>query len=555
MKIKEFGLRNFKSYGNNRQSISLNDGGSINLLIGRNGTGKTSLLQSLDFSCFRKVRGKNRKNISLSKIPNRINKNLVSDVTIESDGKLIRIVNGLQPDISEVYVDGVLDNKGDYSDYINMGYDTFKSLVSVKFTDFMDFMSLSSDEKKMLISKLCDLEYLNNISSKLPQIVKDNKEKLEKVDIKIGTLSKTHDTLSNTLAGISRDVTIITEDDLNTLKNEIINYKSSIESDTLLLKDYELKKDKLNKYLNSIESKKSSLITQHSGYKEKKKLHDSGKCAYCETNLTELHNHDNIITVIQNKMDTISSDISELNKTGSDKKDLYTKLTNKINILKNKINNDIKVANSKKVEYEVLKEKLQNNKERVKNINDLTEKISVIGNELKQLHIDRTEYIKISDVHKKMQLVLSNDGIKKEIIYKMVDPVNIYIREYIERLELPFNLIIDGDLNVSVSSYGYDVDSDTLSDGESRLLNLIIMLSYIKMSRKKINLNILFLDEVFIFIDYIYIEQVIDIVSEFSKEYNLNTFLVHHSPLLNVGKFDNIIYIKKNTFSEISYEH
>ena len=46
MKLKKMSFRNFKSYSNVLTEISFDDTSSLNLIIGENGTGKTSILNS-----------------------------------------------------------------------------------------------------------------------------------------------------------------------------------------------------------------------------------------------------------------------------------------------------------------------------------------------------------------------------------------------------------------------------------------------------------------------------------------------------------------------------
>lgn len=554
MRLKNFGLKNFKSYGNNRQDINLSENGAVNLLIGRNGSGKTSLLQSIDFTFYRKVKGRNKKYISLSKIPNRLNKNLISDATIILDDSTeVKIVNGLSPDISEVYVNGVLDEKSSYSDYVNVSIDTFKSLVSVKFTDFVDFMSLSSDEKKMLISKLCDLEYFNNLSSKLPIIVRDNKEKLEKTEYKIKAIEKNMNILNDTLIKVSQKPVNSEALNLADIEANINSVSNEISINTDKIEKFNLNKDKLNKYLTSLSLKRNEFKNKVSTDTEKLNLFKSGVCAYCDTNLTEQHNHHDIVETLSKDIESYKLKISELNTAGKAKSELL----NKVNMALNKTNFDISVLNKKlntlHIQLGTTQSKKSDNNDEV--ISDINSKLESLSNEKNILDIERKKYIDVTNVHKKMQMVLGEDGIKKQIISKLIDPVNTYIQEYIEKLDLPFSLYLDENLDATINNNGYDIDCDTLSDGESRLLNLVIMLSYIKMTRKNVDFNILFLDEVFIFIDSIYIDKVIEIIREFSYEYKLNTYLVHHSPLLDMGKFDNIIYIKKDYFSEIQYGH
>ena len=50
MRINSFGLQNFRLFGEKKQSIHLSDDKNIVIILGNNGTGKTSILDSLALS-------------------------------------------------------------------------------------------------------------------------------------------------------------------------------------------------------------------------------------------------------------------------------------------------------------------------------------------------------------------------------------------------------------------------------------------------------------------------------------------------------------------------
>jgi DNA repair exonuclease SbcCD ATPase subunit len=72
MIIKKITIKNFKSFGNNEQIIELNPKyGELILLSGRNGAGKSSIPEAIDYCLFNKVKGKKKKHIVLSALPMR----------------------------------------------------------------------------------------------------------------------------------------------------------------------------------------------------------------------------------------------------------------------------------------------------------------------------------------------------------------------------------------------------------------------------------------------------------------------------------------------------
>ena len=75
MLINEIGIKGFKSFGNNEQSLKLNtEKGELILLTGSNGNGKSSFIESFEFVLYGKVKSmKKKKWATLSTLPNRIN--------------------------------------------------------------------------------------------------------------------------------------------------------------------------------------------------------------------------------------------------------------------------------------------------------------------------------------------------------------------------------------------------------------------------------------------------------------------------------------------------
>ena len=115
---------------------------------------------------------------------------------------------------------------------------------------------------------------------------------------------------------------------------------------------------------------------------------------------------------------------------------------------------------------------------------------------------------------------------------------------------LPFSVQLDETFTAEIKNLGNIVDHDTLSTGETKKINICILLAYLMLIRSKKTLNILFLDEVFSSIDVDGISSILDILKSFANEYNINIFVVHHA-ILQEEMFDRIIKIEKDIFTKI----
>ena len=115
---------------------------------------------------------------------------------------------------------------------------------------------------------------------------------------------------------------------------------------------------------------------------------------------------------------------------------------------------------------------------------------------------------------------------------------------------LKFDIKLDDAFNANIKSLGSKVDHNTLSTGETKKVNILILIAYLKLIRTKKFINILFLDEVFSSIDMDGIDSILKLLKSFANDYNINIFVVHHA-LLSREMFDRVIHIDKEIFSNI----
>src|ERR1700761_6970917 len=112
MTISELSIRGFKSYGNNEQILKLNTNkGELILLVGQNGAGKSSLLDSFDYVLYGKCKGKKKKWTTLSTLPNRINGELLNKIKFTSNGVEVEIERGISPNVLKLVENGLSNDR------------------------------------------------------------------------------------------------------------------------------------------------------------------------------------------------------------------------------------------------------------------------------------------------------------------------------------------------------------------------------------------------------------------------------------------------------------
>jgi DNA repair exonuclease SbcCD ATPase subunit len=559
MLISEIGIKNFRSFGNSRQSVKLNtEKGELILLVGNNGNGKSSYINAFDYALYGKCRGSKKKWTTLTTLPNRINGgDMVVDLKFKSKGTEVEVRRGIGPNILELVENGVLNERAGKSnidekiqDYIGMDVETFKSFISMSIDSFKNFISLSNEEKQLLLDKLFNLEVINILNSIVKELNKNNKIRMASLDSEINTLNESIGSIQSSIQKAiekEKENTQVEIDkikeDMDSKKTEYIALKEKVEK--VKVKDKELQEE--------LDTEKRQYILLQSDIKNVQRdidLYDSGKCPTCASSFDSEHFISLRETLVQKKSNLeslkleIESNIKNIKEKMIKLGDISTKITQSFNDITYFLKNC--KAQIDKLELKRTKEDgkaSQNVNEFYKTIESLEEKKTT-----SQEYMSMTKDKELC--YKELNKVLSEDGVKKSIISGIVKPINHFISENIKKMGLNFEVRLDETFTTEIKHLGTVIDPESLSTGEHKLTNICILTAYLMLIRTKKFINILFLDEVFSSVDLENIQKILGLLKSFANEYNVNIFVVHHA-VLNNEMFDRIFKINKEIFSSI----
>ena len=581
MIIKSISLKNFKSFGNNKQSLTFNTTkGDLILISGQNGHGKSSFQQSLDFTTFGIVRGKNGKRVPQSILPNRINKNLETEIEfINNQSDTVKIIRCLEPTSAKVFINDIDETKK-FKNYkkeerdrvIGFDYETYKSFISLSVSDFANFIDLSPEDKRNIINKLFNLQDLDNYLSLSNGLIKQQNDEKVKYETIIETNNQTIDTLNQNIITIKRSGAIDTQQEierLETLKNSkrdpYIKLKKDLIEFDEKFKNIEKQRQDLENQRNIIHNDIIEIKVEIKNLEEKLKVYNSGVCPVCNTSLKdESHLHD--LSDIKSKYREYKEKFNNLDNS---KNDLILKLTQisnqKDSLLKQKSSSNTQL-NNLSYELKTITSKIASLKEEKKNdtsIDELTKNIE----ELKLKNTQNAD--KINEINNNIQVynelkeIFSQNGIRKSIISNIVKPINVYLKEILDSMNSPYNIKIKEDFDVIIyERLTNEVHPESLSMGESKKINIAIALSYLKLILKFRKLNILFLDEVFSSMEPENVEYALKVLKEFTREFNLNIIILDpkvyftDNSEFGFNYFDRVVKIyKKMSFSTIEEVH
>lgn len=559
MIIQEIGIKGFKSFGNSEQVIKLQaDKGELILLTGSNGNGKSSFIESFEYVLYGKVKSmKKKKWATLGTLPNRINGELQNRIKFLSNGTEVEVIRGISPNILKLIENGIENDRAGKANidekienYIGLDIETFKSFISMSINDFKNFISLSNDEKQMLLDKLFNLEVINILNNILKDLAKTNKLQNAKFESEINTLN---DSIQRIEISIKKSI----EKEKQNIQLEIDELKNKIDERK---EEYQQLKDKIDKIKSKDDQLKSELdiekeqyikIVQEIKFAQKDiDLYESGKCPTCGTDFLNDHyeelkhslfdkklSFEKLKNEIENNINSIREKQLKLNEISDKTKKLFDDITFSLRGYKQEID---KLGNLRDSEVGKTNVNIQ---EFEKTIQELTQK--------KLTSQDANTICKEKELYyKELVKVFGEDGVKKTIISGIIKPINHFIQENIRKMNLTFQVKLDETFTAEIRHLGNVIEHDSLSTGETKKVNLCILIAYLKLIRTKKHINILFLDEVFSSMDIESCESILNLLKSFANEYKINIFVVHHA-ILNQEIFDRILQVNKEVFTNI----
>ena len=524
----------------------------------------SSLLESFEYSLYGKVKsGKAKKWHKLSSLPNRINGELLNRIKFISNGTDVEIKRGISPAVLELIENGIPNERAGKANiddkiekYIGLDIETFKSFISMSINDFKNFISLTNEEKQLLLDKLFNLEVINILNGILKDINKNNKLRMTSLDSEIRTLE-------DSISSIQKSIEKAIEKEKENIQQEIDTLTEEMNSKK---EDYKLLKEKVDKIkekekilTDELDVERRQLSTTQnevSNVQREIRLYDSGKCPTCSTDFNSDHFISLRATLVEKK-EGFQSVQKEIEDNIRSIKEKQTKLKTIAESTTTSFNDLNYLLRSYKTQIDNLNTKKSKETGESVNIQEFQNTIDDLSSKKTVSHDNITICKEKELYYKELTRVFSEDGAKKSIIAGIIKPINHFIAENIKKMGLPFEVKLDETFSSEIKNLGSVVEHDSLSTGETKLINISILVAYLKLIRTKKHINILFLDEVFSSIDLENISKILALLKSFSNDYNINIFVVHHA-VLNEEMFDRIIRIEKNVFStieEVQYEH
>lgn len=552
MRINRLEFKNFASYGNRIQIIEFEkEKSDLYLVLGENGSGKSTLARVITFMCYGRVDGANLKDL-----PNRVNGNLWGKISLDSKGNQIDIERGVSPGIFKVSINGTdydVAGKTNLQEFLEteiyeIPYHVFKNVIILSVNDFKSFISMSPHDKKQIIDRIFGFTVINEMRELVKSKRKIIIDEIRTFDDEIRTLDESIQSVLTKIkqyenATREKDATKIIE-----LKEKLTRLNEARKK----LKDANDKtKTKIddNDKTYKIKSKKESeLLTEINAIKKGLTLYENNTCPTCNSPLdSDFHKEikeekeEALIllrsnySAIQVEVINIDNKLSELREQGKQIHIKVGQLETQMTSFKSEL---IKLA--------------EDDTDSSNHFRDLVEEFNIRKGDKSETRLKsegEDYYLSV------LETLMGDDGIKNLAVRSILPSFNNNILIMGKEMGIPFGIKFDDKFNCAIYHLGQDVSPKTLSTGERKKIDFVIIMALIKMIKIRFpSLNILFLDEIFSSIDASGVHHIINILHETIQDIGLNTFVINHT-VLPSEFFDKTIEITKDGgFSEFTVE-
>ena len=553
IQFQKLTYKNFLSTGNNPITIQLNKSKST-LIVGNNGSGKSTILDALSFALF----GRAHRNVNKPGLINSVNGKLCEvSVEFETAGHLFKVVRGIHPQTLEVWQNGkMIDQQTNVRDYqkfleqniLKLNHKSFHQIVVLGSSSFIPFMQLKSHDRRDVIEDLLD----KNKFSKMKVILRERnartKEQIRNSKISVDAQKDKIEYQKKHL----NQLETINEEAKQSFDEEIKDCQEKLKAFRLELEKYPYGLEQKLKTLRNI---KDELTTE------------KGKCNHIMKHLVDtakfFENNDDCPTCTQpinpqlkNAMlievkDQAKKTQQEINHNEPKYNSTFLAIEQARDDINSMLDTNRKInwcsdritqLQSKEVKEVDMKKPLQD-------LIDMTYKLG----EMQETFNDATKDLLYNGVASEM---LKDTGIRTKVIKEYLPAMNTLINKYLQVLEFFVAFNLDENFQETIKSRHRDTFVyDNFSEGEKMRIDLSLLFAWRQIAKMKnsTNTNLLILDETFdSSLDDDGVDSLLKIL--LTLENGTNTFIISHKPDLLENKLKAKIQFKKvNNFSTIEY--
>jgi DNA repair exonuclease SbcCD ATPase subunit len=552
MKIKKIEWKNFSSYGNKKQILEFPESPSLFQIVGENGAGKTTISQVISFCLYGKVEGK-----KLGDIPNRINGNTWTRIEFESDQKYITVERGLEPSLFSLYIDGIkydqagVKNIQDYlsDDLIGIPFYVFNNTISLSINDFKSFIKMSPQDKRAIVDKIFGFQILNQMREVLKSETKRIKEALNVSSAKILTLENNLLKSNNEMTSLLELIKEEAKDKLEMLNESLEKFQEIQTLHKDKMQEFSKEESEISKSVSDSNRVLIEIRSEFQNLERKLRLYDNEQCPTCSSSLSEgfhVSLKESLTLEKENaysRLQQAETDLISAKEKESEVRRKKTDLTDKGFKIELKL---------KEILSEIEKEKKPNSDKQIESLKRI---ITNLETDLSEVQSEKFKTDEKNLWLKRLDDVLSEKGIKQMAIRTILPSLNSEIFDLLREMNLDYQVVFDEEFKASLYHMGIEIPVQTLSTGEMKKVDFIVLIAIMKLMKLKFStINLLFLDELFSSVDPEGVHAILKILKKNTREMGLNIFVINHAPMPHEIFDWKLEVTKSQNFSSITID-
>ena len=558
--------KNFLSTGNYFLEVQL-DRNPTTLIVGENGSGKSTVLDALCFVLFNRP----FRQINKSQLVNSINMgSAIVEIEFTIQKNKFKIIRGMKPTVFEIYCNGKMLNQDANSvDYqkileqqiLKLNYRSFTQVVILGSSTFVPFMQLRSKDRREVVEEILDIKIFSLMNfllkhknkevgeelNTLEYELKLTKEKITMQEQYIQSLKKNKDKIieeKEHLIFDSNRVLLDEQEKSDKISNEIESAQPELD-----------KKDKLLNTIREFHKMEAQLSNRiNENERQRKFFSENDECPTCTQTIDEELKQVKIkektnriaelkqgILKLEDELKAKETEKSKLNEFAKEirKKEVeIAKISVSMSALRRLIEQEGK-------QIEKYKNGQVSEEDKVK-LTRLSERFKIQEEQISKLREDKF-YVDVA------RNLLMDTGIKTKIINKYLPIMNKLINGYLTSMDFYVNFTLDNSFNETIKSRHRDEFSySSFSEGEKMRIDLALLFTWRAVAKMKnsTNTNLLILDEIFdSSLDTTGTDDFLKILNTFADQ---NVFVISHKGDTMFDKFRSVIkFEKQRNFSKL----
>ena len=566
--FKSIEWKNFLSTGNTANKVLL-DKSQTTLIIGKNGEGKSTVLDALCFALF----GKPFRNINKGQLVNSINgKNCLVTIEFDINGRKYKIVRGIKPHVFEIWVnDEVMNQDAAVRDYqkvleqqiLKLNYKTFTQVVILGSASFVPFMQLPTTQRREVIEDILDIKIFSTMNSLLKEKASETKENIARIETEIKVAKGQVDNQT----AIIKTITEAKSDSIKGLVDKIRsnelsisesqNHINAISAEIQALREQTSSKTEIDAEIEQAKNIRSKLNAKlehcetHSEF-----FNENDVCPSCSQSIAEDYKQ-KVIEDLNSKILETNGKAEELNKILTHLNDqlsgintILGQITDK-NIELSTHNSTVTLLNKQNSQ---LQAEVESSKADTSNVDEEKRKLKELAQDAMIKINSKTALQEHRNLEEVASILLKDTGIKTAIIREYLPVMNKLINKYLNAMDTYIHFELDEAFNEKIRSrFRDEFTYASFSEGEKMRIDLAILFTWRQVAKMKnsVNTNLLLLDEIFdSSLDTAGTDYFLNLMNQFGEKSNI--FVISHKGDQLFDKFRSVIkFEKRNDFSII----